>query len=281
MPAFLDEILEATRRRLAQSRRDTSARELARLAEQHQPRGFKAALSRAAASGLALVAELKKASPSRGVFRGTFPVGRLAAQLSAAGAAALSVLTEEKFFHGSLANLREASAASDVPCLRKDFIIDEYQLLEAKANCADAVLLILAALDDAELSRLLARSRDLGLDALCEIHDEQELERARRHGCELIGVNSRDLRNFKVEIETALRLGPKLPPAALGVAESGIAGADDVRKLRAAGYQAFLVGESLMKAQDPGAALTQLVSESKAPPLGAAGVAGWKAGTKD
>jgi len=280
MSAFLEQILAATGRRVAESKRHSSARELARLADKHRPRGFHAALARATA-GVAVIAELKKASPSRGMLRGTFPVGRLASQLAAAGAAALSVLTEEKFFHGSLANLRETSAASDLPCLRKDFIIDEYQLLESRAHRADAVLLILAALDDAQLARLLARSRELGLDALCEVHDEQEVERARRLGCQLIGVNSRDLHSFRVDQETAMRLAPQLPGNALRVAESGIAGPADVRRLRAAGYQAFLVGEWLMKAEDPGASLTQLLAESKAPPLGAAGVAAWKLGTKD
>jgi indole-3-glycerol phosphate synthase len=179
--------------------------------------------------------------------------------LEAAGAAALSVLTDEEFFQGSLANLREASAAVAIPCLRKDFIVDKFQLLEARANAADAVLLIVAALSAQDLSALAAEARRCGLDVLCEVHDEQELQRALDAGCDLIGVNTRDLRTFKVDLETAFRLAEKFPAGVMGVAESGIQSADDVSRLRAAGYNAFLVGELLMRAERPGDALRELM----------------------
>ena len=179
--------------------------------------------------------------------------------MEAAGAAALSVLTDEEFFQGSLGNLREASGAVRVPCLRKDFIVDEFQLVEARANWADAVLLIVAALSAEELGSLTAGARQRGLDVLCEVHDDEELQRALDVGCDLIGVNTRDLRTFKVDLETAFRLAEKFPPDVVRVAESGIHSAEDVARLRAAGYDAFLVGESLMRAASPGEALRELM----------------------
>jgi indole-3-glycerol phosphate synthase len=209
--------------------------------------------------GVAIIAELKKASPSRGVIRADFSVAGLARELEQAGAAALSVLTEGQFFQGSLANLREASAAARLPCLRKDFIVDEWQVAEARANHADAVLLIAAALSEPELRALLRRCRELGLDALCEVHDEAELARAVDAGADLIGVNSRDLRTLEVDLATALRLGPKIPAGVLRVAESGINSSDDLRRLMEAGFQAFLIGETLMRAANPGEELRRLI----------------------
>ena len=179
-----------------------------------------------------------------------------------AGAAALSVLTEEEFFQGTLDHLLEASAASELPCLRKDFIVDELQLLEARAYRADAVLLIAAALGQTELPALYKRARELGLDALCEVHDESELARVLDIGCDLIGVNSRNLRTFEVDLNTALQLGPLIPPGVTRVAESGIQSGGDIARLLAAGYDAFLIGESLMRASDSGAALKQLLAEA-------------------
>src|SRR5919109_3498861 len=173
MPATLEQILMATRQRVQHAKRAYSAAELPAWAAAHQPRGFRAALERAATQKIAVIAELKKASPSKGLIRSSFPVARLASELEAAGAAALSVLTEEEFFHGSLANLQEASAATRIACLRKDFIVDEFQILEAKAFGADAVLLIVAALDDATLRGLYQTATGLGLDTLCEVHDER------------------------------------------------------------------------------------------------------------
>jgi indole-3-glycerol phosphate synthase len=179
--------------------------------------------------------------------------------LEASGAAALSVLTDEEFFQGSLRNLREASAAVSIPCLRKDFIVDEFQLLEARANSADAVLLIVAALSEKELHSLSTAARVRGLDALCEVHDEHELERALGAGCDLIGVNTRDLRSFQVDLKTAFKLADRFPENIVRVAESGIRSNEDVRRLRSAGYHAFLVGESLMRAERPGEMLEQLL----------------------
>lgn len=281
MPVTLEELVAAARRRVEQAKKSCDAAQLSARAEQHTPRGFRRSLERALQAGPAVIAELKKASPSRGAIRGSFPVARLAMELEEGGAAALSVLTEEEHFQGSLANLCEASAATHLPCLRKDFLVDEFQVLEARANSADAVLLIAAALSEAELQGLARRARDLGLDALCEVHDERELERAAAAGCELIGVNSRDLRTFQVDVGNLLRLAPRLPENALRVAESGLRTADDLRKLRDAGYQAFLIGESLMRAESPGQELRRLIAEAKAPPLGAMGVTSWRAGTKD
>jgi indole-3-glycerol phosphate synthase len=281
MPVTLDEIVAARRADVARAKTETDLAALKLRAESHRPRGFRRALVEAAKAGPAVIAELKKASPSRGVIRGSFHAARLATGLAAGGAAALSVLTEETHFQGSLGNLREASAATALPCLRKDFIVDQFQLLEARANGADAVLLIAAALTWAELRALHAQARELSLDVLVEVHDEAELGRVRAIGADLIGVNSRDLRTFHVDLQTAHELAPKTPPNALLVAESGIHTADDMRRLRAAGYEAFLIGESLMKADDPGAALQRLLAEAKAPPLGAAGVGSWSTGTKD
>lgn len=264
MAAFLDEIVAATRRRVALSRSHVDSRELERQAERHVPRGFRRALSARGRLGIAVIAELKKASPSKGLIRPDFDAVSLAKELEEAGAAALSVLTDEEFFQGSLDNLRNASAAVAIPCLRKDFIVDEFQLLEARANAADAVLLIVAALSQEHLLSLSASARSHGLDVLCEVHDREELHRAVDAGCDLIGVNARDLRTFKVDLETILALAELLPEGVVRVAESGIHSADDVSALRSAGYHAFLVGESLMRADRPGAALRALMAASQA-----------------
>jgi indole-3-glycerol phosphate synthase len=262
MLATLSEIVTATRQRVDTAKRMADLRGLERRAESHTPRGFRRALEQKAATGAAVIAELKKASPSRGMIRGTLHVGRIASELERVGAAALSVLTEEEFFHGSLPDLAEASAATHLACLRKDFVVDEFQLLEARANGADAVLLILSALDDSEFLRFHKRSRELGLDALCEVHDESELKRVLNLGAEIIGVNNRDLRTFAVDLGTSERLAPKIPPGTLRVAESGIRSGDDIRRLRAFGYEAFLVGESLMRADDPGTELARMLAEA-------------------
>jgi indole-3-glycerol phosphate synthase len=259
MAAFLERMVAATRARVAVARRVADLRELERRAESHVPRGFRRALEAKSREGVAVIAELKKASPSKGLIRAEFCAAELARELEGAGAAALSVLTDEEFFQGSLGNLREASAAVRVPCLRKDFIVDEFQLLEARANAADAVLLIVAALSSEELGSLAKEARRRGLDVLCEVHDEEELQRALDAGCDLVGVNTRDLRTFKVVLETAFRLAEKFPAGVVRVAESGIHSAEDVARLRTAGYDAFLVGESLMRAAWPGEALRELL----------------------
>jgi len=263
MPVSLDQIVDATRRKVAEGKRAADRRELERRAEQHVPRGFRRALEQRSRNGVAMIAELKKASPSKGLIRVEFNVKELACELEAAGAAALSVLTDEEFFQGSLENLRLASEATKLPCLRKDFMVDEFQLLEARANSADAVLLIVAALTNAELNRLALGAGLHELDVLCEVHDEAELQRAMDAGCDLIGVNTRDLRTFKVDPETAFRLAERLPKNVLRVAESGIQCGEDIARLRAAGYQAVLIGESLMRAERPGDALRELVGISE------------------
>ena len=267
MSVTLDQIVAARRQEVAQAKAAADLAALRRQAEAHQPRGFRRALEAAGRARPAVIAELKKASPSKGVLRGSFPVGRLATALAGGGAAALSVLTEEQHFQGSLDNLREASAATELPCLRKDFFVDEFQVLEARANHADAILLIVAALSDAELRRLFDAARADQLDVLVEVHDEAELERALRLGTDLIGVNNRDLRTFVTDLQTAARLAPRIPTNVLKVAESGIHTPADLRLLRSVGYTAFLIGESLMKAEDPGDALQRLLVEAKAPPL--------------
>jgi len=263
MPVSLDHIVSSTRRKAAEAKRTADPRELERRAERHEPRGFRRALEKKSKVGVAVIAELKKASPSKGLIRADFRVEELARELEAAGAAALSVLTDEEFFQGSLENLRLASAAIRIPCLRKDFIVDEFQLLEARANSADAVLLIVAALTNAELNRLALGARLHELDVLCEVHDEAELQRALDAGFDLIGVNTRDLRTFQVDAETAFRLAERLPKNVVRVAESGIRSGDDIVQLRAAGYQAFLIGESLMRAERPGEALRALVASTE------------------
>jgi indole-3-glycerol phosphate synthase len=259
MTAFLDQIVATTRRKVVEAKRGANLRELEGRAERHVPRGFRRALEEKSKTGVAVIAELKKASPSKGLIRAEFCVEELAAELETAGAAALSVLTDEEFFQGSLRNLRKAAAAVKVPCLRKDFIVDEFQLLEARANSADAVLLIVAALAQEELTRLALGARSRGLDVLCEVHDQEELQRALDAGCDLIGVNTRDLRTFKVDAETAFRLAERIPKNVVSVAESGIRSGEDIVRLRAAGYQAFLIGESLMRADAPGEALRELM----------------------
>jgi indole-3-glycerol phosphate synthase len=260
MATRLDQIVEATRRGVAADKADTDINLLQTRAEQHAPRGFRQALATRAEDGVAIIAELKKASPSKGLIRASFDVRALAEQLESAGATALSVLTDEEFFQGSLENLKVASATTKLPCLRKDFIVDEFQLVEARAFHADAVLLIVAALSQNDLVSLARRAREWGLDVLCEVHDEDELRRAVDAGCDLIGVNSRDLRAFVVDLGTAFRLAGLFPKNAVRVAESGIQSAEDIAKLRAAGYQAFLIGESLMRAERPGDALRELLA---------------------
>lgn len=263
MPVSLDHILRATRGKVAAAKAAADLRELERRAERHVPRGFRRSLEAKSRAGVAIIAELKKASPSKGLIRANFCVAELARELESADAAALSVLTDEEFFQGSLENLRKASAAVKLPCLRKDFVIDEFQVLEARANAADAVLLIVAALNDAAIARLVRCARELTVDVLCEVHDEDELQRALDAGCDLIGVNTRDLQTFKVDPQTAFRLAELLPENVLRVAESGIRSVEDIARLRSAGYQACLIGELLMRAERPGETLRELVANSE------------------
>lgn len=263
MAASLDSIVAATRQGVSRNRRNCDLRTLEQAAARHTPRGFRNRLRTMAQDGIAVIAELKKASPSRGLIRADFRPGELATELELAGAAALSVLTDEQFFQGSLDYLRQASSSTSLPCLRKDFIVDDFQILEARANCADAILLIVAALEQRELVSLSSSARAQGLDVLCEAHDERELQRALDAGFDLIGINSRNLRTFEVDLKTAFRLAEKMPATCVRVAESGIQSGADLARLRSAGYEAFLIGESLMKEEHPGAALAKLLEEAK------------------
>jgi indole-3-glycerol phosphate synthase len=258
----LEPILAETRRAVAARKRAAHLPSLEALAAAHQPRGFAAALQRKSESGPAIIAELKKASPSKGLIRPEFDVPFLAKSLERGGATCLSVLTEEKFFQGSLTNLEIASKATQLPCLRKDFIVEEFQILEARAHRADAILLIAAALNDSELWQFNQAAHKLGLDVLCEVHTSAELNRVKGLDCDAYGVNNRDLVSFHVRLEVSLELAARLPKGAVHVAESGIHTADDLNLLRGAGFHAFLIGESLMRQVDPGAALASLLADA-------------------
>jgi indole-3-glycerol phosphate synthase len=258
----LEPILAETRKTVDARKRASHRGSLEALAAAHTPRGFAEALRQRSRSGPAIIAELKKASPSKGLIRAEFDLPSLAKSLERGGAACLSVLTEEKFFQGSLSNLEVASTTTQLPCLRKDFIVDEFQILEARAHRADAILLIAAALSDAELRRFNEEAHRLGLDVLCEVHTGAELDRVAALGCDAYGVNNRDLVSFNVSLDVSLNFVAKLPKGAVHVAESGIHTADDLNQLRDAGYDAFLIGESLMRQPDPGAALRQLLTSA-------------------
>ena len=266
MASILEKIVSETRTRLAAGIHASRRIELERMAAEHQPRGFRKHLLEASARGPAIIAELKKASPSRGLIREDFSVPELAREMAEAGAAALSVLTEEKHFQGSLDNLRRASQSVPIPCLRKDFIVDELQLLEARAYGGDAALLIVVALSDSELGNLARAAREIGIDILCEVHNEAELSRALAAGFDVIGVNNRDLRTFEVSLETSIRLNARIPLTALRVTESGINNGANIARLRSIGYQAFLIGESLMKQPSPGDGLRKLLADAARSP---------------
>ncbi len=255
----LDRILEQTRRDLPARRSAAHLPELERRAAGHQPRGFAQHLRRVAITAPAVIAELKKASPSKGLIRADFDAATLASSLQESGAAALSILTDGPFFQGSLRNLEIASAAVNIPCLRKDFIVDPFQILEARACGADAILLIVAAHTDSALMTLRSAAREYALDVLCEVHNAEELDRALALECEAIGVNSRDLRDFSVHPDLLDSLAPSIPAASVRVAESGLSSPEDLLRLRAAGYHAFLIGEALMREPDPGATLAYLL----------------------
>jgi indole-3-glycerol phosphate synthase len=222
-------------------------------------RGFEAALrAKVAAGASAVIAEVKKASPSKGVLRDPFDAAAIAAGYARHGAACLSVLTDERWFQGSAAALAAARAACALPVLRKDFVIDEWQVHEARAMRADAILLIAACLGDAQMAELEAVALALGMAVLVEVHDAAELDRALRLRTPLVGVNNRDLRDFSVRLETTLDLVARVPAGRLLVTESGIGSPADVRRMRAAGVHAFLVGEAFMRAPEPGEALQAL-----------------------
>jgi indole-3-glycerol phosphate synthase len=259
MSTQLDQILAHTLLEVTARKSVADFGLLERKAAAHTPRGFTKALRATAQTSPAIIAEIKKASPSKGLIRSDFYPSALARSFASAGAAALSVLTDEEFFQGSLAYLEEASNVVEIPCLRKDFILDPFQILEARAAGADAILLIVAAHTDSALSDLRDEAVTLGLDVLCETHDHYEMDRALALGFDLIGVNSRDLRTFSVRTEIFEQLALRMPKNAVMVAESGIRTAEDIGRLRAVGYDAFLVGEALMRQPNPAAALATLL----------------------
>ncbi|MBK6470012.1 MAG: indole-3-glycerol phosphate synthase TrpC [Betaproteobacteria bacterium] len=257
---ILDRIVAVKREELVAAR---AARSLASWREEavarHDLRDFEGALrAKVAAGRAAVIAEVKKASPSKGVLREHFVPADIAASYASQGAAALSVLTDERFFQGSAAYLQQARAACALPVLRKDFMIDEYQIVEARALGADCILLIAACLSDAQMADLEAVAHALGLAVLVEVHDGGELERALKLNTPLVGINNRNLRTFEVTLDTTLGLLPRVPADRLLITESGILGRADVQHMRDAGVHAFLVGEALMRAPDPGTALARL-----------------------
>jgi indole-3-glycerol phosphate synthase len=258
---ILDRIVEARRESVAHRKRvlPDVALKIAVEKKVPPPRDFSAALSR---DTINIIAELKKASPSRGVLCQEYAPAVLAAALEQAGAAALSVLTEEDFFSGSLADLKEASRVTKLPILRKDFIVDPWQVWETRASGADAYLLIAAILSDAALRELLALGRSLKMEPLVEIHTREELDRAVAAGAYIIGVNNRDLRDFQVHLETSLTLIEAIPEDCIAVSESGLRSHQDLSRLRRAGFDAFLIGEHLMSASDPAVSMRALIGPS-------------------
>jgi indole-3-glycerol phosphate synthase len=259
---ILDRIVEARRQSIAHRKRVLPEVVLKIAAEKAAPpRDFAGALAR---DGYNVIAELKKASPSRGILRAQYAPATLAASLEQAGAAALSVLTEEEFFFGSLADLKEAKKVTQIPILRKDFIVDPWQVWETRAAGADAFLLIAAVLDDETLRELLEVGRALQMEPLVEVHSRAELDRVIAAGALIIGVNNRDLRDFQVCLETSCELIELIPESCLAVTESGLESRDDLIRLRHAGFDAFLIGEHLMKHADPGEPLRELVQASAA-----------------
>ena len=253
----LDRILEARRAEVDHRKRVLPETALKYGVKAAPPvRDFAAALSRDAIN---ILAELKPASPSRGIIRDPFDAPALGKSLESAGAAALSVLTEGEFFRGSLKNLRDARKEIALPVLRKDFIFDPWQVWESRANDADSFLLIVAALSGEQLRDLLGLGRELGMEPLVEVHTHEELDRAMAAGARIVGVNNRDLKTLTVRLETSYELIEQIPEQCLAVAESGLRSHDDLKKLRAAGFDAFLIGEHLMLSPDPAEALRNLL----------------------
>lgn len=255
LPDILARIVERKKAEVAEKLELRRSLEQTAAFQKSQRRGFRAALLRRQP---AVIAEIKKASPSRGVLSEDFNPGAQARAYFAGGAAALSVLTDRDFFQGSLGDLKTARATVPLPVLRKDFTIDEIDVVEAAAAGADAVLLIAAILTAKQIEQFRRAAEHYGMAALVEVHDDAELDKALEAGADVIGVNNRDLRTFEVNLETSERLAARLPQSAVRVAESGIHGRADVERLMAAGYQAFLVGEHLMKSGDPKRAIEEL-----------------------
>lgn len=260
---ILHRIVDARRASVAHRKRVLPEVALKIAVEKKAPaaRDFYAALSRDTCN---IIAELKKASPSLGVIRAEYAPAALAAELEQAGAAALSVLTEEDFFSGSLGDLKEARRVVQIPILRKDFIVDPWQVWEARAAGADSFLLIAAVLEDSIMGDLLELGRSLGMEPLVEVHSREELDRVLGAGARVVGVNNRDLHDFKVRLETSLELIDRIPDTCVAVSESGLRTGDDLARLRRAGFDAFLIGEHLMKSPNPGDALRQFLAAEQA-----------------
>jgi len=260
MTDILQRIVAVKREEIAAAKLGRDATAMRATARAQKPaRDFAAALrTKVAAGQAAVIAEVKKASPSKGVLREHFVPAEIAASYARHGAACLSVLTDRQFFQGSPDFLAQAREACDLPVLRKDFIVDAYQVDEARAWGADCILLIAACLDDAQMAALEAQAHDLGMAVLVEVHDAAELQRAQRLKTPLLGVNNRNLRSFEVDLRTTLELLPHVEAGRLLVTESGIVSRADVTRLRQAGVAAFLVGEAFMRATDPGVALSEL-----------------------
>jgi indole-3-glycerol phosphate synthase len=262
MSDILNKIVAVKREEIAAARKQRDLASLRRDAEgRTDVRDFAGALrSKIAAGQAAVIAEVKKASPSKGVLREHFVPAEIAASYERHGAACLSVLTDVQFFQGAAAYLEQARAACSLPILRKDFMVDAYQVFEARAMGADCILLIAACLDDAQMADLEAQAHALGMAVLVEVHDGAELDRALRLKTPLLGINNRNLRTFEVTLDTTLGLLPRVPPERLLITESGILGVADVKRMRDANVHAFLVGEAFMRAADPGVALAELFS---------------------
>jgi indole-3-glycerol phosphate synthase len=257
----LAEITAAKREHVARRKTETTLAELeARARDQSPPRGFRAALDAKAATGYGLIAEIKKASPSKGLIRADFDPPSHARAYEAGGAACLSVLTDEPYFQGNDDYLAAARAACSLPCLRKDFMIDPWQITEARALGADAILIIVAALDDGLMAEIEAAAIDHGMDALVEVHDAAELDRALRLKSRLIGVNNRDLKTFTIDLSRSHELAASAPPDCTFVAESGLGSKEDLDRMAEHGIRSFLVGESLMRQPDLTAATRRLLT---------------------
>jgi indole-3-glycerol phosphate synthase len=257
----LAEITAAKREHVARRKTETTLAELeARARDQSPPRGFRAALDAKAATGYGLIAEIKKASPSKGLIRADFDPPSHARAYEAGGAACLSVLTDEPYFQGNDDYLAAARAACSLPCLRKDFMIDPWQITEARALGADAILIIVAALDDGLMAEIEAAAIDHGMDALVEVHDAAELDRALRLKSRLIGVNNRDLKTFSIDLSRSHELAASAPPGCTFVAESGLGSKEDLDRMAEHGIRSFLVGESLMRQPDLTAATRRLLT---------------------
>jgi indole-3-glycerol phosphate synthase len=262
--SVLGEIVVSTRARVHELRK---ALPLDRILSMAPTPGARRSFSRALQreGRVNVIAEYKRRSPSRGLIRSDLQPVNAAQAYEAAGAVALSVLTEPEYFGGSAEDLREARAATLLPCLRKDFVVDPYQVWESWIAGADALLLIVAALSDAELAMLLKTAAEASIEALVEVHDEEELRRAVGAGARIVGVNNRDLRSLEVSLETSLQLAPDIPDHVVAVAESGLRSGADLRRLRDLGYDAFLIGEHLMHAAEPGRALEALLAAAGDP----------------